>query len=224
MSFRGQILKESSNPVSSPSKKTGWWKNRSPGCFLIKIWAGFGLSSRHLTFQALHKEPKYRLLDLYFKNYLKDVVQCWQTITSSISQRIEIQKGMQWLMVYCSSTWSKGHFMLPRVASWTSDTVLQSQIYTKSETKHQACKSESRAVGFCSCVQYFPGIFFLSMFYNLKNEAGFQHPKAWAAPSPWWKFIVRVLLYEEIHKGRAAWVLLKLASKIILSNVYKAIK
>lgn len=95
MSFRGQILKESSNPVSSPSKKTGWYKNRSPGSVLMKIWAGFCTPSRHLTFQALHKEPKYRLLDLYFKKCLKEVVQCWQTITSSISQRTEIQKGMQ---------------------------------------------------------------------------------------------------------------------------------
>lgn len=70
-SFRGQVLKESSSPVSSSSKETGRWKNSSPGCFLIKIWASFGLSPRHLTFQALHKQPKYRLLDLYFKKVSK---------------------------------------------------------------------------------------------------------------------------------------------------------
>lgn len=61
---------------------------------LIKIWSVFGLSSRHLTSQALHKEPKNRLLDLYFRKCLKEVIQCWQTVTSSISQRTEIQKGM----------------------------------------------------------------------------------------------------------------------------------
>lgn len=38
-----------SNPVSSPSKKTGWWKNRSPGCFLnqnlVCFWSFFQTSN-----------------------------------------------------------------------------------------------------------------------------------------------------------------------------------
>lgn len=57
-SSRGQVLKESRNPASSSSKKTCWWKNRSLGCFLIKILTGFALLSRHLIFWTLYKEHK----------------------------------------------------------------------------------------------------------------------------------------------------------------------